>query len=117
MFTKNTSRQSVACTSTPPSEGPVAAATAPVAPHSAVAVARCSIGNSGSSSPSEVGTSTAAPAACTTRAATRTGTDQASPQSADAARNVSSPMKNMRRRPTMSATRPAGTSSAANTML
>ena len=62
-LTKKTQRQLVASTSTPPSAGPVAAATAPVAPHSAVAVARCSSGNSGSRSASEVGTRIAAPAA------------------------------------------------------
>ena len=45
-----------------------AAAMPPVAPQRAVAVARCSSGNSGSSSASEVGTRIAAPAACTTRA-------------------------------------------------
>ena len=48
--------------------GPVAAAMAPVAPQRAVAVARCSSGNSGSSRAREVGTRIAAPAACTTRA-------------------------------------------------
>ena len=116
-FTKNTSRQSAHSISSPPSDGPVAAATPPTAPHSAVADARRSGGNSGSSSPSEVGTSSAAPAACSTRAATSAHADQASPHSAEATMNSPSPTKNTRRRPSRSASRPAGTSSAAKTML
>ena len=39
-LTKNTTRQSAHEISSPPSDGPVAAATPPIAPHSAVAVAR-----------------------------------------------------------------------------
>ena len=89
----------------------------PTAPHSAVADARRSSGNSGSSSPSDVGTSSAAPAACTTRAAIRNSTDGASPHSAEAPTNTPSPQKNIRRRPSRSASRPAGTSNAAKTML
>ncbi len=116
-LTKNTQRHPAASTSAPPSDGPSAAATAPVAPQMPVAVARCASGNSGSSRASEVGTSAAAPAAWTTRAATRTSTVGARPAAAEAARNVSRPAMNIRRRPTRSATRPAGTSSAANTML
>jgi hypothetical protein len=116
-FTKKTQRQLVASTSTPPSDGPAAAAIAPVAPQRAVAVARCSSGNSGSRSASDVGTRIAAPAACTTRAPTRTSTEGASPQTADAARKVRTPTKNIRRRPSRSDSRPAGTSSAAKTML
>ena len=52
----------------PPSEGPSAAATAPVALQSATAVALICGGNSGNTSDSEVGTSTAPAAACSTRA-------------------------------------------------
>ena len=116
-LTKKTERQLVAATRTPPRAGPVAAAMPPAAPQSAVAVARCSSGNSGSSSASDVGTRIAAPAACTTRAATSTSTDGASPQTAEAARKVETPTKNIRRRPRRSDSRPAGTSSAAKTML
>ena len=83
----------------------------------AVAVARWCAGNSGSSSPSDVGTRIAPPTAWSMRAATRNSTEPATPQSAEAARNTPMPTKNMRRRPTMSATRPAGTSSAAKRML
>jgi hypothetical protein len=110
-------RQPAVSTRTPPSEGPVAAATAPVAAHSAVAVARFSAGNSGSISPSEVGTTIAAPTAWSTRAAITSSTLGATATSADAARNAQRPTKNIFRRPTRSATLPAGTSSAANTML
>ena len=74
-------------------------------------------GNSGSISPSDVGTMIAAPIACSTRAAISSSTLGANAHSADARRNVHSPTKNIFRRPTMSATFPAGTSSAAKTML
>ena len=53
-LTRNTQRQ-LACTSRPPSGGPAAAATPPTAAQSADRDARCAGGNSGSSSPSEVG--------------------------------------------------------------
>ena len=69
-LTKNTQRQPSWSTSTPPSDGPSAAATAPVALQIATAVARRSGGNSGSSRAREVGTRIAPPAACSTRAAT-----------------------------------------------
>ena len=95
----------------------MAAATPPIAPHSAVADARRSGGNSGSSSPSDVGTSSAAPAAWITRAPISTSAVGASPHKAEAARNSPRPTKKIRRRPSRSASRPAGTSSAAKTML
>ena len=117
MFTKNAQRQPPASTSTPPSDGPIAAATAPVAVQIAVAVARCDAGNSGSSSPSDVGTRIAPPTACSSRAATSVSTDPAMPHSTDATRNSTMPTRNIRLRPTTSASRPAGTSSAAKTML
>ena len=117
MFTKKAQRQPPQSTSTPPSDGPSAAATAPVAVQMAVAVARWWAGNSGSSRPSEVGTRIAPPTAWSMRAATSISTEPATPQSAEATRKVPIPTKNMRRRPTMSATRPAGTSSAAKRML
>jgi hypothetical protein len=95
----------------------VAAATAPVAVHSAVAVARCSTGNSGRTRLSEAGVSIAPPIACSTRAATSIGTETDTPHSADAATNTTTPIMNSRLRPTRSASRPAGTNAAANTML
>jgi hypothetical protein len=116
-LTKNTQRQPAPSTSTPPSDGPTAAATAPADVQMAVAVARFAAGNSGSSRPREVGTRIAPPMACNTRAPTSTSGDVASPASIEAPTKEYIPMKNIRRRPTRSATRPAGTSSAANTML
>jgi|GEM_PF-2990507 len=114
-LTKNTSRQSTHPTRTPPSAGPVAAATAPVAPQMAVAVARCASGNSGSSRASDVGTTAAAPSACSTRAAISIPGFGASPHSAEASRNTTIPTRNNRRRPIRSASRPAGIRAAANT--
>jgi len=114
-LTKNTSRQSAHATSAPPSAGPVAAATAPVAPQIEVAVARCARGNSGSRSASDVGTTAAAPRACTTRAAMSTAGVGASPHPAEATRNTTIPARNSRRRPMRSANRPAGINAAANT--
>src|SRR3954466_11306188 len=93
-LTRNTQRQLVRSTSTPPSDGPVAAATAPVAPQIAVAVARLAAGNSGSISPSEVGTTIAPPTAWSTRAAINSSTFGAKAHNADAARNVHRPTKN-----------------------
>ena len=116
-FTKNAQRQPPQSTSTPPSDGPSAAATAPVAVQIAVAVARWCAGNSASRRPSEVGTRIAPPTACSMRAATSISTDPATPHRTDAPRNVQIPIMNIRRRPTMSAIRPAGTSSAAKRML
>src|SRR6185436_8708314 len=68
------------------------------------------------SSPSEVGKSSAAPAAWRTRAATRKPTDGAAAHAADAAVKRLMPIRNARFRPVRSAQRPAGISSAANTI-
>src|SRR5262245_25704271 len=116
-LTKNTERQPCQSTSSPPSDGPAAAATAPVAPQSAVAVARRSSGNSGSSKPRDAGTSIAAPRAWKPRAAISMSAEPAAPQTTDAARQGSVPREKKRRRPNLSASRPAGTSAAAKTML
>src|SRR5262245_24240909 len=75
-----------AATSTPPRLGPVAAATPPEPPQSAVAVARWLSGNSGRTRPSELGTSMAPPIACRARAAISTSRVGLSPQTADKAR-------------------------------
>jgi hypothetical protein len=116
-LTKKTHRQLCQSTSRPPSDGPAAAATAPVAPQSAVAVARCSSGNSGRTSASDAGTSSAAPSAWTTRAPIRSSTEFDAPQTTDAARKRNTPRKKKRRRPYRSASRPAGTRAAANTIV
>ena len=79
--------------------------------------ARCSTGNSGRTRLSEVGVRIAPPAACSTRAATSTTTETDSPHSTEAARKITTPAMNIRLRPTRSASRSAGTSAAAKTML
>jgi hypothetical protein len=61
-------------------------------------------------SASAVGAITAAPAPCTARAAISSGADGASAHASEAAPNVASPMRNTRRRPTRSPTRPAAIS-------
>jgi hypothetical protein len=90
-FTKNAQRQPPASTSTPPSDGPAAAATAPAAAHSDTAVARFSGANSGNSRPSEVGISAAAPHAWTIRAATSSSAVGARPHSSEPRTNTYSP--------------------------
>ena len=79
MLTRKTSRQS-AFTSSPPSGGPAAAAMPPLAAQIPIATWRFSGSNSGSISPSEVGSISAPPTAWTTRAATSTPTDGAAAQ-------------------------------------
>ena len=60
--------------------------------------------------------SSAPPAAWTTRAATSTQTSGAAAQAAEARPKTIIPVRNAARRPIRSAARPAGTSSAANTI-
>lgn len=62
---------------------------------------------------SEAGVSKAAPTACATRAAISQPTVPARPQAAEAARNSSTPIMNMRLRPCVSASPPDGISMAA----
>ena len=116
-LTKNAQRQLVDWTSTPPREGPVAAATAPAAAQRLVAVARFSAGNASSTSPSDAGIRAAPPTAWITRAAINTAALGAAPEMTDPSRNRAKPTAKTRRRPTRSAIRPAGTSSAAMTTL
>ena len=70
----NSERQPKACTSTPPTLGPTAAANAPAALHSATEVPRRSAGVSASRMASEAGIIVAAKAPWTARAASSTGT-------------------------------------------
>jgi hypothetical protein len=114
-FTRNTQRHD-SSTSSPPITGPAAAAVPPTAAQSPSAIPRFSAGNSGSSRPSEAGINSAAPAAWTTRAPTRNSTEGDAAQAAEARVKTVSPPRNARLRPTRSAQRPAGTSSAAKTM-
>jgi hypothetical protein len=74
---------------------------------------RLSAGTAASSSPSEVGVSAAAPAAWSTRNATSHHSPGATAQAALATVNTPRPSVNIRLRPTLSASRPNGTSSAA----
>ena len=60
--------------------------------------------------------SSAAPTACPARAATRTASVGARAQAADATANTISPSWNVLRRPSRSASRPAGTRQAAKTI-
>ena len=103
-------------TSSPPSTGPLPAATAPTPAHTPTAVPRWREGNTDSASPSEAGMSTAAPAACSARAAISAGSSGATAHPSDAMPNTTSPARKHARRPMLSAARPAGSSSAASTM-
>ena len=100
-----------------PSDGPIAAASAPTAPQRATALARRAGGKAWSTSASEEGKSSAAPRACSARAAINMPAEGATPQSVEAALKSARPSRKMRLRPTRSAMRPAGTSSAPNTMV
>gem|GEM_PF-4536917 len=74
-------------------------------------------GTAESSSDNEAGTIRPAPAAWITRAAISAATPGARPQHSEPMLKVISPATKRRRRPTRSAHRPAGTSTAANTMV
>jgi hypothetical protein len=114
-LTRKTQRQEIS-TNNPPMTGPAAAAVPPTAAHRPIASPRFSGGNSGSSRPSDDGVRIAAPAACATRAATRTSTDGAAAHAALATVKSARPPRNARLRPVRSAQRPAGTRSAAKTI-
>ena len=113
---QNTQRQSI-WTRLPPITGPSAAPRAPSADHVPSALARAAGGTAASSSDSDAGTIAPAPAAWMTRAAISAVTPGASPHSTDPSVNTASPATNSRRRPIRSAHRPAGTSTAANTIV
>src|SRR5262249_13177854 len=100
-----------------PSAGPTAAASAPTAPQMLTAIARFSRGNAASTSASDAGSSIAAPTPCSTRDPTSIVGNCASAHSADDAVKIAAPHRNTRLRPTRSATRPAVTSSAPNTIV
>lgn len=115
MFTRNTQRQD-ALTSRPPTTGPAAAARAPTAAHTRTARTRSSGGVAASSSPRLVGVSAAAPAACSTRAATSHHKPVPTAHAALAAVKIANPARKPALRPKRSANRPNGTSRAAYTM-
>src|SRR5580693_3182345 len=113
---QNTRRQ-FTWTRLPPITGPSAAPSAPSADHVPIAFARPGAGTAASSSDSDAGTIAPAPAAWTTRAAISRSTPGASAHSTDPIVNPASPATNNRRRPIRSAHLPAGTRTAANTIV
>src|SRR3954447_10171292 len=112
---KNAHRQLRLDTTSAPRVGPKAPAAAPIAPQMATATGTLSRGNVCSTRASDAGTRIAAPAASTISAPTSTPTVGASPRSIEPTVNTTTPIRNIRRRPTRSARRPLGISSAANT--
>ncbi len=117
MFTRNTKRQLDAVISRPPSGGPMPAASAATAAHSATACMRSSATFASSTIASELGTRAAAPAAWIRRAAINALRLGAAAHSAEASVNSSSANENTRLRPRRSASCPPPTRKAANTML
>ena len=113
---QNTHRQ-LTCTRPPPITGPSAAPSAPRADQVPMARDLAAAGTAASSSDSEAGTIRPAPAAWMTRAATSSATPGTRPHSADPALKAARPVMNTRRRPIRSAHRPAGTSTAAKTIV
>ena len=113
---QNTQRQ-LSWTRPPPITGPSAAPSAPNADQVPIALARPDSGTLASSSESEAGTIKPAPAAWMTRAAISSGTPGDRPHSAEPAVKPIRPVTKIRRRPARSAHRPAGTSTAANTIV
>src|SRR5690349_12780921 len=116
MLIQNTQRQ-LTWTRLPPITGPSAAPSAPSADQVPIALARPEAGTLASSSESEAGTIRPAPTAWTIRAAISSGTPGDRPHSAEPRLNPISPAPKIRRRPIRSAHRPAGTSTAANTIV
>ena len=115
-LTRNTHRQ-LTCTRSPPIGGPKAAAAPPTADHSPMAAPLRPGPKAGSSSPRDVGSMSAPPVACSTRAAIRNPSEGAIAQSAEEAVKIARPMRKAFLRPARSAQRPAGTSAAANTIV
>src|SRR6516225_3625796 len=113
---QNTQRQ-FTWTRVPPITGPSAAPRAPRADQVPRAFARAAAGTAANTRDSDAGTIAPAPAAWTTRAAISAATPGARPHSTDPALNTASPATKTRSRPTRSAHRPAGTSTAANTIV
>ena len=97
--------------------GPSAAPSAPRADQVPMARPRAAAGTQASRSDKDAGTISPAPAAWTTRAAIRAATPGATPHSSEPALKAIRPATNSRRRPIRSAHRPAGTSTAAKTIV
>ncbi len=113
---QNTQRQPN-CTRLPPITGPSVAPRAPRADHVPMAFPRTAVGTEASRSESEAGTIRPAPIAWTSRAMINAATPGASPHSIEPRVKANNPATNSLRRPIRSAHRPAGTSTAANTIV
>ncbi len=96
--------------------GPLPAATAPTPAQIPTAVPRWRAGNADRASPSEVGSNTAAPTACSARPAIKTGRAGATAHPSEARPKMTRPARKQPRRPMVSATRPPGSSRAASTI-
>lgn len=110
---KNAHGQPTLAMTSEPRLGPIAAASAPTAPHRLTATVRRFCGNAASTIDSDAGVSRAAPIACSTRAAISHGTLPDNPHAADATRNSVTPIMKIFFRPCVSARPPAGISIAA----
>ena len=102
---RNTARH-VHSTSQPPTNGPIAPATPPSPDHAPMAAARSLPWNEAEISARLPGVSSAPPTPCSARPAMRNSTDGASPHSAEASANHTTPMQKMRRRPKRSPSEP-----------
>jgi hypothetical protein len=116
MLIRKTHRQ-FSCTSAPPTTGPNAAPMPPKADQVPMAAVLRAAGTQASRSDSEAGAIIPAPAAWMILAPISAGTDGVSPHSSDPALNAARPATKTRRRPILSAHRPAGTRTAANTIV
>ena len=114
--TTKTARQPAASTSAPPIVGPAAAASAPAALHAPIAAARRSGGVSARMTASDAGIIAAAPAPWRPRATSRIPNDGATAATSDMVVNTNAPPASSARRPSRSAKRPPGASSAAKVM-
>ena len=114
-FTRNTEGQPSAWVSTPPKSSPAAPPTGAAAvqkPSARVRSGPC--GKVVVTSASAAGVASAAPAPWSARAAISAPGLAASPQASDPPVNTAMPARKMRRRPAMSASRPATSSSPPN---
>lgn len=114
---KNAIRQLVASTASAPSDGPLAAPIDDTPLKKLVAAARWSSGVASSSNAMEEGVMHAAPMPCMARAAISNQIHGAVPARIEPIANTARPVMNTERRPSLSASRPAGTSTAPNTMV
>ncbi len=111
MLTRNTARHDTASMSQPPRNGPAALATPASPDHAPMARPRSPTWNDAEMMARLPGTSNAAAAPCTARAAISRSADGAAPQSSDATPNPHRPTRNTRRRPNRSPSEPPSTSS------